>query len=126
MGLKEVTITYDIACQYKKNFYKRIDALPEALKGLDLPVLTWGLPVWHGNVHDIKCEAKESLKYKPGVGKTDGEGIERVWSVFNSISYMTREEQPGARHDDIEDKADKHNFGKNIALGESRKLRRVS
>lgn len=117
MGLKEVTVTYDIACQYKKNFYKRIDALPDELKNLDLPALTWGLPVWHGNVHEISCEAAESLKYKVGVGKTDGEGIERVWAVMNPISYMTKGEQPGARHDDIEDKANRHNFMKNIGLG---------
>ncbi|KAF9001427.1 hypothetical protein BDZ89DRAFT_968328, partial [Hymenopellis radicata] len=117
MGLKEVTVTYDIACQYRKNFKKRIEALPEVLTSLGIPEIQWGLPIWHGGAHEISCETAESLKYKVGVGKTDGEGIERVWAVFNPMSYMTREEQPGARHDDIEDKADKHNFGKNINLG---------
>ncbi|KAF9017036.1 hypothetical protein BDZ89DRAFT_961437 [Hymenopellis radicata] len=125
MGLKEVTVTYDIACQYRKHFHERVLALPAELRELGLPEITWGLPVWHAGVHDIKCEAAESLKYKVGVGKTDGEGIERVWSVFNPLSYMTREEQPGARADDIEDKADSHNFGKNIGLGQTllRRLR---
>ncbi|KAF9004178.1 hypothetical protein BDZ89DRAFT_1049589 [Hymenopellis radicata] len=117
MGLKEVTVTYDIACQYRKHFKERIEALPDVLKNLDLPEIQWGLPIWHGGAHEISCETAESLKYKEGVGKTDGEGIERVWSVLNPMSYMTREEQPGARHDDIEDKVDKHNFGKNIHLG---------
>ncbi|KAF9023545.1 hypothetical protein BDZ89DRAFT_955582, partial [Hymenopellis radicata] len=117
MGLKEVTVTYDIACQYRKHFKERIKALPDVLKNLDLPEIQWGLPIWHGGAHEISCETAESLKYKKGVGKTDGEGIERVWSVLNPMSYMTREEQPGARHDDIEDKVDKHNFGKNIHLG---------
>ncbi|KAF9001842.1 hypothetical protein BDZ89DRAFT_968153, partial [Hymenopellis radicata] len=117
MGLKEVTVTYDIACQYRKNFKQRIEALPDVLKSLDIPEIQWGLPIWHGGAHEISCETAESLKYKVGVGKTDGEGIERVWAVFNPMSYMTREEQPGARHDDIEDKVDKHNFGKNIHLG---------
>ncbi|KAF9000338.1 hypothetical protein BDZ89DRAFT_1147323 [Hymenopellis radicata] len=125
MGLKEVTVTYDIACQYLKHFHERVLALPAGLRELGLPEITWGLPVWHAGVHDIKCEAAESLKYKSGVGKTDGEGIERVWSVFNPMSYMTREEQPGARADDIEDKADCHNFAKNIGLGQTllRRLR---
>ncbi|KAF9022411.1 hypothetical protein BDZ89DRAFT_1196078 [Hymenopellis radicata] len=102
--------------------------IPKALQGEDRGVTgrieelgppgdSVGLPIWHGGAHEISCETAESLKYKEGVGKTDGEGIERVWSVLNPMSYMTREEQPGARHDDIEDKVDKHNFGKNIHLG---------
>ncbi|KAF8994209.1 hypothetical protein BDZ89DRAFT_1150195 [Hymenopellis radicata] len=95
MGLKEVTVTYDIACQYKKHFHERIDALPTALRSLDIPELTWGLPVWHSNVHDVECEAAESVKYKVGVGKTDGKGPERVWALLNPMSYRTKEQQPG-------------------------------
>ncbi|KAF8878399.1 hypothetical protein CPB85DRAFT_1443381 [Mucidula mucida] len=119
MGLKEITVTYDIACQYKKHFFERIKALPPALQDImgELPNIQWALPVWHGNVHEVKCEASESLKFKVGVGKTDGEGIERVWAVLNPFSYMTKEQLPGARHDNIEDKINYHNFTKNINLG---------
>ncbi|KAF8995871.1 hypothetical protein BDZ89DRAFT_926932, partial [Hymenopellis radicata] len=28
LGLKQVTITYDIACQYRKNFFKQVELLP--------------------------------------------------------------------------------------------------
>ncbi|KAF9012929.1 hypothetical protein BDZ89DRAFT_1142715 [Hymenopellis radicata] len=110
MGLKEVTVTYDIACQYRKHFHERVLALPAELRELGLPEITWGLHVWHAGVHDIKCEASESLKYK---------------SVFNPMSYMTREEQPGARADDIENKADNHKFRRNLGLGHTllRRLR---
>ncbi|KAF9004860.1 hypothetical protein BDZ89DRAFT_1049367 [Hymenopellis radicata] len=114
MGLKEVTVTTS----------RRGSRRPDVLKNLDLPEIQWGLPIWHGGPHEISCETAESLKYKEGVGKTDGEGIERVWSVLNPMSYMMREEQPGAHHDDIEDKVDKHNFGKNIHL-ERTLLRRL-
>ncbi|KAF8890594.1 hypothetical protein CPB85DRAFT_1257906 [Mucidula mucida] len=121
MGLKEITVTYDIACQYKKHFFERIKALPPALQDImgELPNIQWALPVWHGNVHEVKCEASESLKFKVGVGKTDGEGIERVWAVLNPFSYMTKEQLPGARHDNIEDKINYHNFTKNINLGKT-------
>lgn len=118
MSAKTLGITYDIACQFKVNFWKRIDALPDALKNLDLPPITWGLPVWHGNVHDMQCEAKESVKYKPGMGKTDGEGPERIWSLLNPMSYITKEEQPGARQDDHEDKINSISWRKNIGAGE--------
>ncbi|KAF9029643.1 hypothetical protein BDZ89DRAFT_934226, partial [Hymenopellis radicata] len=125
MGVKEAGVTYDIACQYKKHFFERIEALPAELRSLDVPDITWGLPVWHGNVHDPYCETSESLKYKVGMGKTDGEGPERVWSILNPMSYMTKEEHPGARHDDIEDKVNLHNFLKNVRSGYSllRRLR---
>ncbi|KAF9039648.1 hypothetical protein BDZ89DRAFT_1129259 [Hymenopellis radicata] len=119
MGLKEVTVTYDIVCQYKKHFKERIDALPAALRCLDIPELLWGLPVWHGNVHDVACEASESVKYKVGVGKTDSEGPERVWMVLNPMLYRRKEQHPGAHHDDIEDKINLHNFLKNIRQGHS-------
>ncbi|KAF8995872.1 hypothetical protein BDZ89DRAFT_921986, partial [Hymenopellis radicata] len=65
------------------------------------------------------------MKYQVGVGKSDGEGIERYWHLLNPLSYMTREEHPGARHDDHEDKMDQVNFEKNIGLGNTliRRLR---
>ncbi|KAF9002597.1 hypothetical protein BDZ89DRAFT_1146428 [Hymenopellis radicata] len=121
MGLKEITVTYDIACQYKKHFFERIQALPPALQDImgEAPKIQWALPVWHGNVHEVKCEASESLKYKVGVGKTDGEGIEHVWAVLNPFSYMTKEQLPGGRHDNIEDKINHHNFMKNVGLGKT-------
>lgn len=117
MGMKALTITYDIACQYKKRWKERIAALPRQLQALPVPVVTWGLPVWHGKGHGIKCEEENSLKYQVGVGKTDGEGPERLWSVLNPLSYMTKEEHHGARHDDIEDFLNMHNHRKNISMG---------
>ncbi|KAF9006888.1 hypothetical protein BDZ89DRAFT_1144615 [Hymenopellis radicata] len=96
MGLKEVAVTYDIACQYKKNFFARIEALPDRLRALDIPALSWGLPVWHGNVHDPYCEAAESLKYMVGAGKTDGEGPERKnirlgYTLFRRLKLALQE-----------------------------------
>lgn len=57
------------------------------------------------------------MKYQPGLSKTDGEGIERVWSIMNLMSYITREEQPGARHDDHEDLLNRSSFKKNTNQG---------
>lgn len=129
-----LAFTYDIACQYKINFKKRIqtvqdyissqlDALPPALRQLRHPALTlpeidkivWALPVWHGNVHE--CEAENSVKYQYGLGKTDGEGIERIWAMMNPMSYTLKEEGPGLRHDDIEDLVNRINYRKNIQQG---------
>lgn len=117
MEPKTLGITYDIACQYRLHFDERVDALPDALKNLNLPPITWGLPVWHGNVHAVQCEGSKSVKYKPGFGKTDGEGPERLWALTNPMSYITKEEQPGARQDDHEDKLNNISWRKNTGIG---------
>ncbi len=77
------------------------------------------LPVWHGDVHVVKCKTKNSLMYQDGVEKLDGEGVERTWSAFNPMAWQTKEMHPEVRHDAIEDRVDQHNFQKNVGLGKS-------
>ncbi len=55
--------------------------------------------------------------YQDGVGKSDGEGVERMWSAFNPMAWQTKEMHPEVRHDTIEDRVDCYNFCKNIGLG---------
>ncbi|KAI5897299.1 uncharacterized protein SCHCODRAFT_02489565 [Schizophyllum commune H4-8] len=114
IGSAHTTCSYDIGCQYMTNFYERVKKLPAHLQPDPLADLSFGLLVWHGAIHEESCRSRNSLKYHDGVGRTDGEGIERIWSLFNAISYATKEMGEGARHDAIEDKSDSVNFVKNI------------
>ncbi|KAK6966350.1 CxC2 domain-containing protein [Favolaschia claudopus] len=102
VALLYVAIAYDIVCQYRINFEARMAKLPNDMQ-LDLKrtKVLYGLPVWHATAHERNCQSQNSLTYQPGVGRTDGEGTERVWS------------------DGIEDKVDHHNFQKNIRQGEA-------
>ena len=109
------TCSYDIGCQYMTNFYERTMKLPRHLRPDPSADLKFCLPVWLGAIHEESCRSVNSLKYHHGVGRTDGEGIERIWSILNSISYATKEMGEGTRHDAIEDKSDSINFGKNIS-----------
>ncbi|KAJ6607425.1 hypothetical protein B0H10DRAFT_1818202 [Mycena sp. CBHHK59/15] len=113
-----LAISYDIACQWRINFESRMAAIPEHMR-LDLTKtkVLYGLPVWHAAAHEKKCQAQNSLSYLPGVGRTDGEGIERTWSGFNPLAWATKEMNVGARHDAMEEKIDHHNFEKNINQG---------
>ncbi|KAJ7709331.1 hypothetical protein B0H16DRAFT_1480957 [Mycena metata] len=113
-----IAISYDIVCQWKVNFPERMAAMPACLQ-LDLALITllFALPVWHALTHEESCQRENSLTYQVGVGRTDGEGIERTWSGVNPISWATKEMAPGGRHDAIENKLDHHNFEKNINLG---------
>ncbi len=110
-------VTYDIACQYKKNVMSHQKDLPKDLRPKSTAQLHFATPVWHGNVHELSCKTENSLLYQYGAGKSDREGPERVWVVLNPLSWATKEMGPGARHNDIEDKIDHHNFYKNVHEG---------
>ncbi|KAJ7186909.1 hypothetical protein C8R46DRAFT_1206901 [Mycena filopes] len=113
-----LAISYDIACQWRIHFVERMAHMPESMRiHLERTTLVYGLPVWHAAAHERTCQAQNSLSYVPGVGRTDGEGIERTWADFNPLSWATKEMGAGARHDAIEDKIDHHNFEKNINQG---------
>ncbi|KAF7323529.1 CxC2 domain-containing protein [Mycena kentingensis (nom. inval.)] len=81
--------------------------------------IQFALPVWHAAAHELGCQAAMSLSHKKGVGRTDGEGIERTWSVLNPISFATKEMGEGNRHDHIEDKVDHIGFEKNCTQGDT-------
>ncbi|KAF7292950.1 CxC2 domain-containing protein [Mycena indigotica] len=91
--------------------------IEEIFTGLDRIRLQYGLPVWHAEAHDPKCRIQFALRYLLGVGKTDGESTERLWSLLNPASWSTKEMGEGARHDVLEDKIDLINFEKNRSMG---------
>ncbi|KAJ7852029.1 hypothetical protein B0H14DRAFT_2581072 [Mycena olivaceomarginata] len=117
-----LAISYNIVCQWKKYLATRAKIVEEALGSTtrleDLNVI-YALPVWHAAAHETSCQTENSLSYVEGVGRTDGEGIERTWSVLNPLAYSTKEMGNGARHDAIENKVDHLNFEKNVGQGDT-------
>lgn len=118
-----ITVSYDIVCQWKINLASRLPNLPSHVtENLQDPSplperLHFGVPVWHAMAHEEKCQVENSLRYQPGWGHTDGEGIERGWSRINPISLSTKEMGEGARHDTLDDHFGYHNWQRNITLG---------
>ncbi|KAF7293374.1 hypothetical protein MIND_01114200 [Mycena indigotica] len=118
----KLVLSYDIACQWKQRLLMRVaDMVKEGgVKSLDdFESIQFALPVWHAAAHDINCREALSSSHAPGVGRTDGEGIERTWVVLNPIGFATKEMGEGNRHDTIEDKVDHLNFEKNVGQGEN-------
>ncbi|KAJ7154378.1 hypothetical protein C8R43DRAFT_1126455 [Mycena crocata] len=113
-----LTVSYDIACQWRKNLESRMQKLPAPLR---LPLgdieLQCALPVWHAASHEEECQNANSLSFKPGVGKSDGEGVERTWSILNPASYHTKDMNYGNREDTLNDKINNHNYLKNMGQG---------
>ncbi|KAJ6547928.1 hypothetical protein DFH09DRAFT_1087397 [Mycena vulgaris] len=115
-----LTISYDIACQWKATLPERMKKLPQDMRlPLDSIKLQCALPVWHAASHNEPCQNQNSLSFKPGVGKSDGEGVERTWAVLNPAAYATKDAGRGNRADTFEGKIDNHNYLKNVGQGEA-------
>ncbi|KAJ7248910.1 hypothetical protein B0H12DRAFT_1203047 [Mycena haematopus] len=117
VGVLWIAISYDIACQWKINLADRMSKLPDHLQMDPAVGLRFGLPVWHAGAHEKKCQVQNSLSFVEGVGRTDGEGIERTWALLNPLGWATKEMGNGARHDALEDKIDHQNWEKNVGQG---------
>ncbi|KAJ7842993.1 hypothetical protein B0H14DRAFT_2586037 [Mycena olivaceomarginata] len=77
------------------------------------------LPVWHASSHNGDCKEVNSLSFKEGVGKSDGEGVERMWAVLNPAAYATKDAGLGQWVDALEDRLDNHNYLKNVGQGDA-------
>ncbi|KAF7309062.1 CxC2 domain-containing protein [Mycena kentingensis (nom. inval.)] len=120
--VKRLVLSYDIACQWKLRLRQRLldiadenGVLPD-LSNFDVQFV---LPVWHAAAHEVECQAQMSFSHARGVGRTDGEGIERTWAVLNPISFATKEMGEGNRIDTIEDKVDNIGWEKNVKQGDT-------
>lgn len=115
-----LVISYDIACQWSKNFRSRILDFPDDLKKLDLNCisLVTVIPKFHIYAHGRGCQTRWSLNYLRWMGRTDGEGVEREWSHINPVAMSTRLMGPGGRHDTLDDHWGAWNWRKLVGLGE--------
>lgn len=88
--------SYDINCQYCKNWSARMAQFPNAPV---FPEIRYCVPKFHLPTHKGICRWIHSFHLMLGVGETDGEDPERRWSKENAIARSTREMGPGHRHD---------------------------
>lgn len=113
-------ISYDIACSYSINFFRRMNKYPESLQ-LDFgdKVLHWAVSKFHLMAHGRKCQGRYSLNYMAGVGRTHGEGVESNWSITNGFALSTREMSGAGRHETLNDVMGYVNWTKTIKIGKS-------
>jgi hypothetical protein len=117
--LKLVTISYDIACQWGRHLRTRMAKMPLWLQLPDSLKLQFRVPKFHLPAHVQKCWAPYSFNFTRGVGRTDGEGVERNWSWLNGIARCVSVMGPGGRSDTLDDFCNYHNWRKTTSLGES-------
>lgn len=125
MGLTRVLHSYDINCQFWKNLWERIDCLPKALQRAALLEIDSKIPKLHLYGHQESCQATYALHWTKYAGMMDGEHVERLWAVLNFAAGSAKEQGPGARHDQLNDLCNHHNYRKILDLGQYRPVLRV-
>ncbi|KAK7045904.1 hypothetical protein VNI00_007335 [Paramarasmius palmivorus] len=113
----KICLSYDICCQYRKKFINRISQLPPHLEPAATRSYMFVIPKLHIYGHKLACQLSYSLNLTTGVGRTDGEGIERNWAGQGPIATSTMEMGPGSRHDTLDDQWACWNWRKLVGLG---------
>lgn len=118
VGLRMACISYDVSCQWWTNFRRRLRALPKDLHipASFLAMITPLVPKFHLQGHAEKCHSTFSFNYLFGVGRTDGEGVERNWDELNGQAPSTAEMGPGHRWETLDDCCAWANWRKTMGL----------
>jgi hypothetical protein len=113
-------LSYDIVCQWSRNFGKRMRRqFPE---WMHIPPwvftkMRFVIPKFHIYGHGSSCQFRFSLNFLKYCARTNGEEPERWWAHINPTSMSTREMGPGARHVTIDDHAAAWNWRKITGFG---------
>ena len=116
IALLRVAITYDIICQWSKNFRKRMQNYPENMQIPEMMQVDVAIPSWHINGHGDGCQTNFNLSYMEGAGRTVGEDIETTWAGTNQLAPSVWEMGPAARHDTLNDQWNGWNFRKIVGF----------
>ena len=113
--------SYDITCQWLLNLAKRIhEYAPEYQVNLpSAALLRWAIGKLHWYSHKQEGHSRYSLNWIPGVGRSDGEGIERRWWDIQPIANSVKMMGPGARQAFLNDHWGYANWRKTVNLSKS-------
>jgi len=120
MMLQLIFASYDIACQWATHLFSQMNTstIPEGLHLALSTTVKFFVPKFHLPGHIIKCQALFSFNFAPGVGRTDGKGIERNLYVLNGIARSVSMMGPGGQWDTLDDFCNYANWRKTVALRE--------
>ena len=88
-AIKYALDIYDIACQYWQHLLEQIEGNPM----LDIPEhlqLLHAIGLFHVHGHKDECLYRWATNYVPGASVVDGEVLETLWSVLNTVSAGTQ------------------------------------
>ncbi|KAG2028860.1 hypothetical protein BDR03DRAFT_1019255 [Suillus americanus] len=124
-GIDTLNISYDIACQWHKNLWERMSAMPSKLH-LDHATksVRFFMPKFHLPAHILKCQTMFSFNFSKNIGHMDGEAPERGWSNINPVASSTKEMGLGSWRDTLDNHFGDWNWKKVVGLS-STLLRKI-
>ncbi|KAF7321124.1 CxC2 domain-containing protein [Mycena chlorophos] len=118
-------LSYDIACQWTKNLASRVKKLPHLVRfKLVSALFQFAIPKLHIKGHLLLCQVLFALLLMLGAGMTDGEAIERSWSMIGGVATSTRVCGPGARWDKLDNHWSFWNWTKTLRMAAQLRRRR--
>lgn len=108
---QQVTLIYDIACQYSVHLKERIGHLLPA--GL---VVDAAIGLFHVHAHKDECFFRFAPSFIPGLGIICGEILESLWSALNKISSSVRTAHLSHRAEMLDDHASDSNHKKTLGI----------
>ncbi|PPQ89812.1 hypothetical protein CVT25_007401 [Psilocybe cyanescens] len=118
IAISMVLISYDICCQWFINLFKRIENdWPPEIKPPANIHLAPAIPKLHEPIHTQENHQVYSLNFIPGVGLSDCECPERVWTPHNPLANATKTQGPSSRQDTLNNHFGFWNWLKYVNLG---------
>ncbi|PPR07940.1 hypothetical protein CVT24_001008 [Panaeolus cyanescens] len=114
--LLRLVITYDIACQWSRNYRARMKTLPTALQLSEKISTRVAIPSWHINAHGKSCQQRFHVGYLDGVGRLCGDEVEQTWWITNVLGASVREMGAASRHETLGDHWNAFNFQKIVGF----------
>ena len=116
--LPEFVVSYDICCQWYKNLWERMAKYPSELHiNYQEKIWTFLILKFHLPAHIMKCQTAFSFNFNRGVGRSEGESLERGWADANNAAGSTAEMGPGHRRDVMDDHFGDSNWRKTMKMG---------
>ncbi|KAL0567115.1 hypothetical protein V5O48_014873 [Marasmius crinis-equi] len=113
-----LVIAYDIACQWMANLSKRM--ADDWNKELRIPghvTIRPVIPKFHHPAHRDKDHDQFNCNFVHGLGMSDCECCERLWSVTNGAGPSTKPMGPGSRVVVLNDHFGHYNWEKYVGIG---------
>ena len=115
--IKEILHIYDCNCQYCVHLRERINRNPH-LHIAEHIELSHAIGLFHVHGHKDECLYRWATNYVPGAGVIDGEVLETLWSVLNTVSSATRTASLAHRAEILDDHMNDNNWKKLLHIGE--------
>ena len=114
--IRDVLHIYDINCQYHRHLHRRVDEsqflhIPEHIR------LLHAIGLFHVHGHKDECLYRWATSYIPGAGVIDGEVMETLWAVLNSVAASTRTASLAHRTEVLDDHMSDNNWKKMLHIG---------